>query len=126
MQPPIYNTGNLRERPGDDLARVQVHTTRQIDKAVRCPNVSNIKAPDVVRPVRIELLIQNVLQTFTEVGISGRCNPLLYPFVHGYRSDALYYNCSCRTLRFFYRRDIVCPAFKINSIIFRLIQYQFT
>lgn len=57
----------LRERLRDDFTRVQIHNARQVDKAICCPNVGDIGAPDSVRSVWIELLMQDVLQTFAEV-----------------------------------------------------------
>lgn len=51
----------------------------QVDEAVHCPDVSDIRAPDGVWLVRIEPFLQDILQTFTEIGILGCCNPQLYP-----------------------------------------------
>ena len=63
------------EDPGNDLPGVKVHDAGQVGKSLMGVDVGNIGTPYGVRPVRIELLVQNVVQFLAEVGINRGSDP---------------------------------------------------
>ena len=65
--------------PGNDLPGVKIHDAGQVGKAFVGVDVGDVGTPYGVGTVRIELLIQDVVQFLTEVGVNGGGNPGLDP-----------------------------------------------
>ena len=61
--------------PGNDFSGIQVHDTVEIDKAILSPDICDVGTPDSIRPVRIELLIKDVVKLCTEIRIPGGRRP---------------------------------------------------
>ncbi len=65
--------------PGNDLPGVKVHNAGQVGKSLMGVDVGDVSAPHGIWPVRIELLIQNVVQFLAEVRVNGCGDPGLDP-----------------------------------------------
>lgn len=78
----FYDAGDLHgfgERPGDDLAGVKVHDAGEVNESVRRPDVGDVRAPDGIGTLGIELFIKDVVKLFAEIGITGGGDPGLDP-----------------------------------------------
>ena len=78
----FYDAGDLHgfgERPGDDLAGVKVHDAGEVNESVRRPDVGDVRAPDGIGTLGIELFVKDVVKLFAEIGITGGGDPGLDP-----------------------------------------------
>ncbi len=53
--------------PCNDFSGKQIHYARKINNSFCCPDVCYVAAPSGIRPVRIELLVKNIMKLIAEV-----------------------------------------------------------
>ena len=76
------NTGYfhvVRKRPGNDFTGIKVHNAGEVYKTVSCPDISDIRAPNGIGTIWVELFIKDVVELFAKIRVSRGGSPRFDP-----------------------------------------------